>query len=155
MYHGTGKERFFFLPLPISPVLCITFLLVSRCVVLVVRMYSQTSLIQTLREGAIESVRRINGVSVFSSLNLEKIKSYYINTIEIPSELSCENVLSSHVKISPLLWLNNKSRLSHQNTIKVKWLVVHWCLYNIQHSKRNFVSPRGPVISSINQIFIM
>ena len=27
-------------------------------------------------------------------------------------------MLSSHVKISPLLWLHNKSRLSHQKTIK-------------------------------------
>ena len=35
---------------------------------------------------------------------------------------TCENnMLSSHVKISPLLWLHNKSRLSHQKTIKVKW----------------------------------
>ena len=35
---------------------------------------------------------------------------------------TCENNnLSSHVKISPLLWLHNKSRLSHQKTIKVKW----------------------------------
>ena len=31
------------------------------------------------------------------------------------------NMLSSHVKISPLLWLHNKSRLSHQKTIKVEW----------------------------------
>ena len=46
---------------------------------------------------------------------------YYINTNEIPGELSCENLISSHVKISPLLWLHNKSRLSHQKTIKVKW----------------------------------
>ena len=54
---------------------------------------------------------------------------YYINTNEIPGELSrkldiftCENnMLSSHVKISPLLWLHNKSRLSHQKTIKMKW----------------------------------
>ena len=30
-------------------------------------------------------------------------------------------MLFSHVKISPLLWLHNKSRLSHQKTIKVKW----------------------------------
>ena len=46
---------------------------------------------------------------------------YYINTNEIPGELSRENLVSSRVKISPLLWLNNKSRLSHQKTIKVKW----------------------------------
>ena len=34
----------------------------------------------------------------------------------------CENnMLSSHGKISILLWLHNKSRLAHQKTIKVKW----------------------------------
>ena len=57
-------------------------------------------------------------------------KFYYLNTNEIPGELSCENLVSSHVKItcylhivkiSPLLWLHNKSHLSHQKTIKVKW----------------------------------
>ena len=31
------------------------------------------------------------------------------------------NMLSSHVKIAPLLWLYNKSRLSHQKTINLKW----------------------------------
>ena len=56
------------------------------------------------------------------SRNLRKYKDiYYINTNEIPGELSRENLISSHVKISPLLWLHNKSRLSHQKTIKVKW----------------------------------
>ena len=47
--------------------------------------------------------------------------NYYINTNEIPGELSCEKLVSSHVKISPLLRLHNKSRLSCQKTIKVKW----------------------------------
>ena len=42
---------------------------------------------------------------------------YYINTNEIPSELSRENLISSHVKISPLLWLHNKPHLSDQKTI--------------------------------------
>ena len=46
---------------------------------------------------------------------------YYINTNEIPGELLRENLTSSHVKISPLLWLHNKSLLSHQKTIKMKW----------------------------------
>ena len=65
------------------------------------------------------------------SITSENKPQYYINTNEIPGELSrenliftCENnMLSSHVKISvsPLLWLHNKSRLSHQKTIKVKW----------------------------------
>ena len=45
---------------------------------------------------------------------------YHINTNEIPGELSRENLISSHVKISPLLWLQTKSRLSHQKTIKLK-----------------------------------
>ena len=39
----------------------------------------------------------------------------------MPGELSGENLISSHVKISPLLWLHNISRLSHQKTIKAKW----------------------------------
>ena len=52
---------------------------------------------------------------------LSKMMFYYINTNEIPGELSRENLISSHVKISPLLWLHNKSLLSHQKTIKMKW----------------------------------
>ena len=42
---------------------------------------------------------------------------YYIYTNEIPSELSGENLISSHVKTSLLLRLHNKSHLSHQKTI--------------------------------------
>ena len=64
------------------------------------------------------------------SLQFQELKVfffYYINTNEIPGELSRENMTSSHVKItcylrtkrSPLLWLHNKSRLSQR---KVKWL---------------------------------
>ena len=41
-----------------------------------------------------------------------------INTSEIPSELSCKNFISSHVKRSQLLWLHKKSCL------------FNWCLYN-------------------------
>ena len=54
-------------------------------------------------------------------LNDIVITTYYTNTSEIPGELSRENLISSHVKISPLLWLHNKSLLSHQKTIKMKW----------------------------------
>ena len=50
-----------------------------------------------------------------------RIEIYYINTNEIPGELSRENLISSHVKISPLLWLHNKWFLSHQKTVKVIW----------------------------------
>ena len=46
---------------------------------------------------------------------------YYINTNEIPGELSRKNVICSRVKITPLLWLHNKSRLLPKKTIKVKW----------------------------------
>ena len=52
---------------------------------------------------------------------MQETTIHYINTNEIPGELSGENFISSRVKISPLLWLHNKSRLSHQKTIKVKW----------------------------------
>ena len=45
----------------------------------------------------------------------------YINTNEIPGELSRENMLFSHVKISPLLWLHNESRLSQEKTVSLKW----------------------------------
>ena len=64
----------------------------------------------------------------FSSI-LCIISFYYINTNEIPGELLHKNLISSHVKItcylhnvkiSPLLWLHNKWRLSHKKTIKVK-----------------------------------
>ena len=43
---------------------------------------------------------------------------YYINTNEIPGELLLENLISSHVKMSPLLWLHDKSRISHQKSNK-------------------------------------
>ena len=66
----------------------------------------------------------------FPVLRLFIIFYYYINTNEIPSELSRENLIYSHVKISPLLWLRNKSRLSHQKLSKWNGLVFHWCLYN-------------------------
>ena len=53
---------------------------------------------------------------------------------------TCENnMLSSHVKISPLLWLHNKLRLSHQKTIKVKWFGISLVLYN----KKNITRPLG------------
>ena len=53
---------------------------------------------------------------------------------------TCENnKLSSHVKISPLLWLHNRSRLSHQKLSRWNGLVVHWCLYN----KQNITWPLG------------
>ena len=84
---------------------------------------------------------------VFSLSITTKIGFYYINTSEIPSELSRETLISSHVKRSPSLWLHNKSRLWKQAD-----LVFHWSIYN----KQNFTYPLmdmnfifGHVISSV------
>ena len=55
------------------------------------------------------------------NLVVEIILLYKHQWKKITGELSRENLISSHVKISPLLWLHNKSRLSHQKTIKLKW----------------------------------
>ena len=89
--------------------------------------------------------------------------------------------ISSHVKISPLLWLHNKPHLSDQKTTlsRMVWHFIGVYIINrrlrgrleirnfssgveknislvrcghswiiFQHSKRNFVYPRGHVISS-------
>ena len=57
----------------------------------------------------------------FSTFVPESKLFYYINTNEIPGELSRENMISSHVKRSRLLWLHDTSRLSQQQNVKVKW----------------------------------
>ena len=44
----------------------------------------------------------------------------YINTNEIPGELSRENMISSHVKRSRLLWLHDTSRFRSKKNVKVK-----------------------------------
>ena len=56
-------------------------------------------------------------------------------------------MLSSHVKISLLLWLHNKSRLSHQKNVQVKWFgissVFHDIINRTLHGRleiRNFSS---------------
>ena len=72
------------------------------------------------------------------------ISLYYINTNEIPGELSCENLISSHVKITCYLhkWKYHCcygyiiNRTFHTKKL-LKWngLVLHLCLYNkkIEH----------------------
>ena len=40
--------------------------------------------------------------------NKYKTYFYYVNTNEIPGELSRENLISSHVKILPLVWQSVK-----------------------------------------------
>ena len=64
---------------------------------------------------------------------------YYINTNEIPGELSHENLISSNVKITcyPHMWKYHHcygyiiNRAFHTKKL-LKWngLVFHWCLYN-------------------------
>ena len=49
-----------------------------------------------------------SNIKFISSRHRVIFSIYYINTNEIPSELLRENLISSHVKISPLLWLHNK-----------------------------------------------
>ena len=75
---------------------------------------------------------------LFSSI-LRKISFYYINTNEIPGELSHKNLISSHVKITCYLhmWKYHLcygyiiNRAFHTKKL-LKWngLVVYWCLYN-------------------------
>ena len=69
----------------------------------------------------------------------EKSPHYYINTNEIPGELSRENLISSRVKITCYLhmWKYHRcydyiiNRAFHTKKL-LKWngLVVHWCLCN-------------------------
>ena len=69
--------------------------------------------------------------AVFKTLFIGWNYFYYINTNEIPGELSRENMISSHVKItcyffshvkiSSLPWLHYKSRLSQEKTVSLKW----------------------------------
>ena len=59
---------------------------------------------------------------------------YYINANEIPGELSGENMISSHVERSPLLWLRYIIYCAFCND-----LVFHCCLYN----KQNITWPLG------------
>ena len=69
---------------------------------------------------------------------------HYINTSEIPGELSCENMISSHVKITCYLhkrkdhrcygYIINCTFLS-KKIFKWNGLAFHWCLHNkiIEH----------------------
>ena len=84
---------------------------------------------------------------------------YYINTNEIPGELSSENMVSSHVKRSPLLWLHNKFHLSQEEKYlsEMVWhcIGVYIIIELYMAAWRNefflcFVSPRGHVKSSIS-----
>ena len=84
-----------------------------------------------------ESLRdkQINYISV----KTRNILLYYINTNEIPSELSRENLISSHVKITCYLqgWKYHRCygyiinpAFPTRKLLKWNGLVFHWCLYN-------------------------
>ena len=64
---------------------------------------------------------------------------YYINTNEIPGDFSCENMISSHVKITCYfhMWKYHRCygyviNLAFHRKRRFQWngLVFHWCLYN-------------------------
>ena len=116
---------------------------------------------------------------------------YYINTNEIPSELSLENLISLHVKITCYLhmwkyhhcygFIINHTFQTKKLLSKMVWHFIGVYIINrilhgrleirnfsshvekniscirsthtwnvFQHSKRNFISPRGHVISSMS-----
>ena len=81
-----------------------------------------------IHKNAKKKKKYVNGLTRLISSHLDRTSLvnkifYYMNTNEIPGELSCDNMISSNVKRSPLLWLHNKSRLLKR---KVKGLVFHW-----------------------------
>ena len=97
--------------------------------------------------GWLSIIDRLNVLTINSRkypLNLITCKCkitifYYINTNEIPGELSRKNLISSHVKITCYLnmWKYHHcysymiNCALHTNKL-LKWngLVFHWCLYN-------------------------
>ena len=117
-----------------------------RLVLLVVN--SVRSHLTELKELPITNVSRCKGR--YSTISLQDTSQYlalfhlwsafyYINTNEIPGDFSCENMISSHVKITCYfhMWKYHRcygyvinltfrrKRLFHWNG-----LVFHWCLYN-------------------------
>ena len=68
-----------------------------------------------------------NKVYTLLSILLKIYSSYYANESDISGELLHKNILSSHLKItccshvkrSPLLWLDNNSHLLQQKTLEV------------------------------------
>ena len=75
------------------------------------------------------------------------------------SELSRENLISSHVKISPLLWLHNKPHLSDQKKYLNKMV---WCFTGVYiinrtlHGRleiRNFSSRVEKYFSTLEEKF--
>ena len=78
-------------------------------------------------------------VSILDKLIYKIVAIFYtcINNNEIPGDLSCkdmmficENNIIFTCERSPLLWLQNKSCLSQQKAIKVKWFGISLVFYN-------------------------
>ena len=72
-------------------------------------------------------------------LNNLRMLLYCINTNEISGELSCENMISAHVKITCHfhLWKDHRCygyiincAFRSKKTFKWNGLAFHWCLYN-------------------------
>ena len=101
--------------------------------------WCEFSHVNTLLFGYGQKSKKYTFFIFFPVLRLFIIFYYYINTNEIPSELSRENLISSHVKITCYLhvWKYHRcygyiiNRAFHtQKLLKWNGLVFHWCLYN-------------------------
>ena len=55
-----------------------------------------------------------NGITEFIMLSSKDIQFYYINTSEMPDELSRVNIISSHVKITRYFTREDDMLFSHQ-----------------------------------------
>ena len=85
--------------------------------------------------------------------------SYYINTSEIPSELSRENFISSHVKMTCCLdtwrdyrrygYITNRARKLTRYFTGV-YIMRSLVRYRVEHAKIKFISTCGHVISFIS-----
>ena len=119
------------------------------------RVFFRISILPALRNRILTPIlmyfvilQKRGGIHEFRNISI-----YYINKSEIPSELSRENFISSHVK----------SRLFHQKKQNIKCPLVDMnfifscstrypvtrSLVRVEHSKKKFLSMRGHVISSI------
>ena len=84
------------------------------------------------------------------------IVPYYVNTSEIPGEVSRENMTSSQVKRSPLLWLHNNSRTLQQKKLfkrEIVWNFIGVYIVNrTLHGRLEIRNFSSGVFSSISLI---
>ena len=101
-------------------------------------------------------------VQTYLDINLRQVYTmqtditsfYQINTSEIPSELSRENFISSHVKITRYLhtWRDHRryGYIINPAFFTGVYIINSLVRYRVEHSKMKFVSTHGHVISSIS-----